>query len=278
MRFGLQMESTGLGGDPRTFAELGRQADEAGWDGIYLSDPGYPTVGSPRAREICDVWVALAAIAMATERIRLGTLITPLARYHPYEVALRAASLDRLSRGRLDLTVGAGHGPAFKYLGLDDSTRVARFRESLEIVTDLWTGDPVTFHGEHFTLTDVTLAPTPLQSPHIPLRVCAWNRGSSVDLAARWGGLHLPHYHPDATCDERACFDLVAGLRNRLGEGAELAIEGIHGVPDAPPEVCRRFAEAGATWWLETVFTFQMPDVDPDGLARRIRKGPPTPS
>jgi len=275
MRFGLQLESTGLGGDPRAFAKLAQDAEAAGWDGIFLSDPGYPTVGSSRAREICDVWIALSVIAQATERIRLGTLITPLPRYHPYELALRAASLDHLSQGRLELTLGVGHGPAFKTLGLDETTRVERFRESIEIITRLWSGEPTTFSGKHFALEDASLTPTPVQQPRIPLRICVWNKGSSVDLAASWGGLHLPHYHPGASCDERGCYNRVAGIRERLGDEAQLSMEGIHGSPDAPPEVCRRFQDAGATLWFETVFAYQMPDVDLSGLESRIRRGPP---
>jgi alkanesulfonate monooxygenase SsuD/methylene tetrahydromethanopterin reductase-like flavin-dependent oxidoreductase (luciferase family) len=275
MRFGLQMESTGLGGDPSLFAEIARDAEAAGWDGIFLSDPGYPTVGSGRTREICDVWIALAAMAQTTERIRIGTLITPLPRYHPYEVAMRSSSLDHLSKGRMELTVGVGHGRAFERLGLDVTARVSKLRESLEVVTRLWTGEPTTFHGAHFTLDDAVLTPPPMQRPRIPLRICAWNNGSSIDLASKWGGLHLPHYHPDASCEEHGCADRVAGLRRRLGTDAELAIEGIHGNPDVPADVCRRFADAGASWWLEAVFSFQMPDVDLDGLRARIRKGPP---
>jgi hypothetical protein len=68
----------------------------------------------------------------------------------------------------------------------------------------------------------------------------------------------------------------VIDLRKRIGPRADFAIEGIFGNPDPPPEVSRAFADAGATWWLETVFTYQMPEVDRDGLRARIRKGPPT--
>ncbi|MEX2393625.1 MAG: LLM class flavin-dependent oxidoreductase [Actinomycetota bacterium] len=274
LRLGLQIESTGLGGDPRIFGDLARRAEEAGWDGIFLSDPGYPTAGSAGAREICDMWLALAAIAQATERIRFGTLITPLPRYHPYEVALRSTSLDHLSDGRLELTVGAGHGKAFEKLGLDLSGRVSRFREALEIITRLWTQDTVTFEGRHYTLSDIGLTPRPIQAP-IPLRVCAWNRTTSVDVATRYGGLHWPHYHAGESCDERGCFDRIASIRDRIGPEASFSIEGIHGSPDAPPELVRMFEDAGVTWWFETAFSYQLPESDPDGLRSRIERGPP---
>lgn len=263
------MESTGLGGDPRVFADIAGEAEDAGWDGIYLSDPGYTTHGPPPAREICDTWVALATMAVSTERIRIGTILTPLPRYHPYEIAVRTASLDHLSNGRLEITAGVGHAPAFRHLGLDTADRPRRLRESLDAIARLWRGEGVAFGVE-----DATLVSAPVQRPRVPIRICAWNRGSSVDLAAEWDGLHLPHFHPDVTCDERGCFERVGRFRSRLGDRA-LVIEGLDGRPRTDPALCRSFESIGVTMWLEPVYTYQMNEPDPEGLRVRISEGPP---
>ena len=124
-------------------------------------------MGGPEVLEICDTWVALSAAALGTERIRLGTLLTPLPRYRPYEVAMRAASLDRLCDGRLTLTVGAGSRVSFDKLGEDarGRVRIAKLKESLDIVGTLWAGEVVDYEAEHFAASGLQLTPSPAESP-----------------------------------------------------------------------------------------------------------------
>src|SRR5215831_2970944 len=100
MRYGFIIP----GGDPHTIVELAAEAEAAGWDGVFYWDAIYIESAGP----IYDPWVVLAAIAMRTERVRIGAIITPLARRRPWKVARETVSLDQLSHGRLILPVGLG--------------------------------------------------------------------------------------------------------------------------------------------------------------------------
>ncbi|MDP9364041.1 MAG: LLM class flavin-dependent oxidoreductase, partial [Chloroflexota bacterium] len=191
MRYGLNLPPFGDFADPRALAALARDAEAAGWDGFFIWDH---VVYDPSFHPIADPWVGLAAVALATERVRLGTLVTPLARRRPWQVAREAASLDRLSGGRLVLGVGLGD-PApwdFGFFGEEEDARVRarRLDEGLEIVAGLWSGRPVSHEGEHCRLREVTFLPTPVQRPRVPIWVGGWwPNKPPMRRAARWDGV-----------------------------------------------------------------------------------------
>lgn len=106
MRYGLNLPAAGPGGDARTLAELAAAAEAAGWDGVLLED--YLVYQNQREMPTYDPWVALAAMALSTRRIRLGTEVTPVARRRPWKLARETVTLDHLSGGRLQLCVGLG--------------------------------------------------------------------------------------------------------------------------------------------------------------------------
>src|SRR5579872_6746152 len=159
MQYGLSLPNGGECGDPRILAELAHRAEDAGWDGIFLEDyiqyinddyhslPGAPTY---------DPWVALAATAMRTQRIRLGTSVTPLPRRRPWKLAREAVSVDILSGGRLTLGVGSGDSrdPSFSHFGesMDARQRAEQLDESLDILAGLWSGQPFSYHGKHYSV------------------------------------------------------------------------------------------------------------------------------
>src|SRR5215217_3461395 len=123
MQFGLLVQMTGVLGYPQPLARLARAAEAAGWDGFFIWDVfgGDSTAPAP----VVDPWIALAAIAATTERIRFGPMVTPLPRRRPWKLAREAASLDHLSDGRLILGVGIGAMHyEWNYRGEEADTRV----------------------------------------------------------------------------------------------------------------------------------------------------------
>ena len=104
MRYGLYLPNFGAFGDVATLVDCAREAEAAGWDGFFIWDH----INRPWLTDLVDPWVALAGVACATERMRLGALVTPLPRRRPWKVAREATTLDRLSGGRLVFGAGLG--------------------------------------------------------------------------------------------------------------------------------------------------------------------------
>ena len=173
------------GGDAREVANLARSAEQAGWDGVFVAETVWGV----------DAWVSLAAAAMVTERIRLGTLLSPVSRMRPWKLASETATLDRLSNGRVTLSVGLGAlDTGFAEFGevTDRKTRAALLDEGLDILTGLWRGQPFSYDGTHFQITPTTFfpPPPPMQQPRIPIWVsAAWPKPKSLARALRYDGL-----------------------------------------------------------------------------------------
>ena len=156
MRFGLHVPQLGALGEPSLLVELAARAETAGWDGFFVWDHLMHAGDLPA----CDPWVTLGAIAVSTERLRLGPLVTPLPRRRPWKVAREAATLDRLAGGRTVLGVGIGTDhyrefTAFAEPATNDGMRAALLDEGLDIVTALWSGRRVTYDGSQLTVADV---------------------------------------------------------------------------------------------------------------------------
>ena len=144
MRTGLFLPIFGELSDPRVSAGLAAEAEEAGFDGVFVWD--HVQYRAP-ATHVADAWITLAAMALATERVRIGPLVTPLPRRRPHVVARQATGIDQLSGGRLVLGVGTGRDSARELSAfgeeLDDGTRGAMLDEALDVVRALWSGDEV---------------------------------------------------------------------------------------------------------------------------------------
>jgi alkanesulfonate monooxygenase SsuD/methylene tetrahydromethanopterin reductase-like flavin-dependent oxidoreductase (luciferase family) len=295
MHYGISVPNFGAYFHPRTLANLAHDAEAAGWDGFFIWDHVLFSA-FPHA----DPWVALAAIAMRTERIRIGTMVTPLPRRRPIKLAREAVSIDQLSNGRLILGVGIGAGPwEWEQLGEEPSMRVrgAMLDEGLEVLTGIWSGEPFSHRGEHYTV-DVRLPgrsepaafePRPVQS-RIPIWVAGfWPNKPPFRRAARWDGvvpllvgagpLEITVMTPDALAE------IIAYVRRqRADPTAPFDVTAPGKTPgDDPAEGARivaPFAEAGATWWIEDVSPFRF-DWDWQGawpveeMNARIRSGPP---
>lgn len=270
------------GGDPRTLAELSHEAEVAGWDGIFVPDcividtPNYP------AMPAYDPWVTLAAMAMRTERVRIGTMVTPISRRRPWKLARETMTLDHLSNGRLIVAVGLGalDDKGFANVGeaTDLKTRARMLDEGLTILEGAWSGQPFIFHGEQYRVDDLTLLPPPVQKPRIPVWVVgAWPRAKSMQRAVRWDGV-VPQKH-DGTGSAMTPEDIAAMkafIEGERGRGAPFAIITEGETPGDDREraaaIVRPYAEAGATWWMETRW---FGNNGPDEIRTRLRHGPP---
>jgi alkanesulfonate monooxygenase SsuD/methylene tetrahydromethanopterin reductase-like flavin-dependent oxidoreductase (luciferase family) len=258
-------------GDPRTVAELAAEAEAAGWDGVFYWD------GVAIAEiEIYDPWVVMAAMAMRTERVRLGAIVTPPSRRRPWKLARETMTLDRLSNGRLVLPVGLGalDDGAFGNVGEPTKarTRAEMLDESLAILEGLWSGEAYGHEGRHYRFRPMTFRPTPVQRPRIPIWVVgAWPSERSVRRTLRFDGI-LPQ--SDDPSQIRAIAAFIARERHpQLRDRPfEIVVEGTTALDaESAAAAVRPLAEAGATWWIESDWN----GATVDSLRRRIQAGPP---
>jgi alkanesulfonate monooxygenase SsuD/methylene tetrahydromethanopterin reductase-like flavin-dependent oxidoreductase (luciferase family) len=278
LRRGLAVPN--FGEDPRQLIELGVAAERAGFDGYFLWDHiVFSNTGD--GPPILDPWLILGAVAASTSRIKLGTMITPVPRRRPWQLARQTATLDRLSGGRVILGVGIG-SPAHGDFGIFGEPAGARERadlldEGLDVLAGLWTGDWFCYTGRHYTVQQVRFVPAPVQRPRIPV----WVGGvlpaaRPIARAARWDGMVPIRYAGRRLV--RPAPDDIAGVRDRAAAArgtaggfdlvvwAEVAAE-----PGRVPELARPYREAGATWWIETATP------EPgwwEGITARVAAGP----
>ena len=281
LRFGISVPNFAEYADPRLVAGLAREAEAAGWDGFFIWD--HILIERNWRLPMGDPWIALAAIATATERIRLGPMVTPLARRRPWKVARETVTLDQLSGGRTILGVGLGHPPEAEYAAFgeepDAKVRARKLDEGLDVLIDLWRGEPFSYRGEHYRIDDVTFLPRPAQSPRIPIWVAGyWPTRAPFRRAARFDGV-VPGLVDQGVgetmspSDLRAILDYIA--RQRTESSPFDAVLGGYTRGDDPragAELVAPYAEAGLTWWLEDIHGLRGPLKQ---MRERIRQGPP---
>lgn len=253
---------------PSELVELAVLAETSSWDGVFLWD--HVAYSDSVDLPTFDPWVVLGAFAQATTRVRLGPMVTPIARRRPWRVAQEVTTLDHLSGGRAVLGVGLGW-PAvedFARFGdrSDDRLRAEMLDEGLDLISALWSGEHVRHDGEHFDV-DATLRPPPVQQPRVPIWVGGmWPNTGPFERAARWDGMF-----PMSATDGLPRPDEVA---------AALAFVREHREVDAPFDVVvpahwehteAEFADAGATWMMQG---WDAEPGWPDMLRERIAAGP----
>ncbi len=279
MQYALYVPNYGAEMSARGFAELAAEAEEAGWDGFFIWDH---ILGSQSNKApMVDPWVTLAAMAMSTERLRLGTTVTPIPRRRPWKLARETVTLDHLSNGRLILGVGIG-SPAdaeFEQFGEegDAKIRAEKLDEGLEVLTGLWRGKSFSFQGKHYQVQKTTFRPAALQSPRIPVWVGGfWPHQAPFRRAACWDGvIPLTDHWPTTPEDLREIMDYIKEHRTSRDpfDVAVIASRGVRRKNDAQAlKKVIQFAEAGMTWWLEGLFAGHDSLKE---LRRRIRFGPP---
>ena len=250
MRSGLYIAPFGELADVHALAELAVRAEAAGWDGFFVWDH----VMTYDPVDVADPWIALTAVALATERLRLGAMVTPLARRRPWDVARQVAMLDRLSGGRMVLGAGLGGDSRRELTAFGEEreprARAALLDEALEVIVALWGGDEVTRDGPAFPLERARVLPTPLQAPRPPVWLaCVWPHRRPLRRAARYDGVFPVSHHWSLSGDElRELLGVVAEHRPADAGAFDLVIVN-HERPG--PERMAELADAGATWWLQ---------------------------
>ena len=236
---GLFLPPFGELADASVLAELANEAEEAGWDGVFLWD--HVDYRAP-VTDVADPWIALAAMAVATERVRLGALVTPLARRRPQVVARQVATLAHLSSGRLVLGAGLGLDGSGRELSAfgeetDDRTRAAMLDEALDLVGALLGGEEVRHRGEHYVADGVRFRP----AADVPVWVGArWPHRRPLRRAARHDGVFVIDLEGP---------DLVPDVVAAVG-GVDVVCE------DRDAATAPDYLAAGAAWWLHAFDPF----------------------
>jgi alkanesulfonate monooxygenase SsuD/methylene tetrahydromethanopterin reductase-like flavin-dependent oxidoreductase (luciferase family) len=231
----------------------------------------------------CDTWTVLAAIALQTQRIALGSCVTPLSRRRPWNVARQVAAVDQLSGGRAILGVGLGdsgeaivNDVSFSRLGeeLDTRIRAEMLDEALEIIAGLWSGEEFEFKGRHYTVQGITFAPLPVQKPRVPVWIGGgYPNPGPTKRAARWDGSMLYKETHGGPWEDMMPDD-VRALRHMAGDRPfDIMVGGTQRRDDldAARQHTAAVELAGATWWCEYVAP-----TDRDTLRHAVDRGPLT--
>jgi alkanesulfonate monooxygenase SsuD/methylene tetrahydromethanopterin reductase-like flavin-dependent oxidoreductase (luciferase family) len=247
--------------NPAELIELGVAAEQAGFDGFFVWDHiVFSNTGD--GPPIIDPWLVLGVVATRTSRIKLGTMITPVPRRRPWQLARQTASLDVLSGGRLILGVGIG-SPAYGDFGIfhepsGDRIRADLLDEGLDIMAGLWTGEEFTYQGEHYTVDSVRFRPRPVQQPRSPVWVGGILPGTRpVNRAARWDGM-VPIRYTDGKLARVSAADIAdVGARIAAARGSADGVDLVvwAEVAKDPADVLAiagPYQEAGTTWWIES--------------------------
>ncbi len=266
-------------GDTQTIVDMAVEAEQAGWDAVFYWDGIYIEAMGP----VYDPWVLLTAIAMRTQRVRIGAMLTPPSRRRPWKLARETVTLDHLSKGRLILPIGLGalDDGGFGKVGevTDRKARAQLMDESLEILTGLWSGKPFSFKGQHYHIQEMTFLPPPVQSPRIPIWVVgAWPREKSMQRVLRYDGLLPNKLNADGTPGETTPDDIRAmkayvDVRRTLTTPFDIVQEGETPGDDREraSSIVAPYIDAGITWWLESRWGAE----GVDEVRTRINQGPP---
>ena len=274
MKFGLVMPK----GDARAAANMAFAAEQSGWDGFFVWEPVWGV----------DAWVSLTAAAMRTERIRLGTMLSPISRMRPWDLAGKSATLDRLSNGRVVISVGLGAvDTGFIEFG-EETDRVTRSElvdEGLDILFGLWKGQPFSYEGRHYHILEAKFypPPPPVQEPRIPVWVVGvWPKMKSMRRVLRCDGL-LPCVFDQTGKIVYASPEDIRAMRDWIAENRgdrppmDIVVEGQTDGNNLARarETVQPFQESGATWWLEANWGAIDREDWEKLVLDRIQQGPP---
>jgi alkanesulfonate monooxygenase SsuD/methylene tetrahydromethanopterin reductase-like flavin-dependent oxidoreductase (luciferase family) len=270
-RFGLYLPNFGELAKPDNMIKLARLAEENGWEGIFLWDhiPVDPSMVT------YDPWILLTLVAANTEKLRLGTTVTPLARRRPQKIAKEIVTLDHLSKGRVTLGIGLGNEKEFVSYGEPFKPRevAEKLDECVEILRLLWSGEPVDYKGKHYRIKAQHL-PIPVQK-QIPIWVGGnWPNKAPFRRAAKHQGVFpLKRDSYDGLTPE----EHVAVLEYIKKHGGNLAdydvVRSVYSQGDPEKDKWMKpYKEAGVNWFLDCLDPWRGKD---ENLFDRVKRGPP---
>ena len=291
MQFGISLPGFGAFGDVRYLVQTAVAAEAAGWDGFFLWDH---IIFDPTFHPMVDPWIALAAIALHTKRMRIGALVTPVARRRPWKLARETVDIDLLSDGRLIFGAGLGE-PAkwdFGFFGEeeDDKVRAEKLDEGLEILSGLWSGELFSYTGKHYQLAPMRFEPKPLQQPRIPIWIGGnWDKRKPKLRAARYDGYFPLKWLSMVTLDEWQEIKTTLDRYRQQFQRSDKPFALIQGGqtpgdnPVAAAEIARPYADFGIDWWIESVDPWRWGASGEEAFSaesvhlmeERIHQGPP---
>ena len=283
MKFGIYLPNFGPYGDARVLANLAQDSESSGWDGFFIWDHI-----AEWALPMVDPWVALAAVAIRTQRIRIGSTVTPLPRRRPWKLAREAVSIDHLSGGRLTLGVGIGAGQIeWDHLGEqpDLKKRGAMLDEALSVLVGLWSGEPFSYAGQYYQIEKAHFLPKPLQHPRIPIWVGGnWPNKAPFRRAAKWDGVFPLFDVWENEAELAQLDDMVRFVRQhrKAEQPFDIVSRGVTADAESKEavELVEQRAAMGATWWLECLTPYRadksFEDEWPvDAMRERVLQGLP---
>ncbi len=261
MKYGIYLPNFGSFGNAKLLSGIAEEAENAGWDGCFIWDHLVRSIVAP----VVDPWVALSAMAVKTERIKIGPLVTPLARRRPWKAARETVSLDHLSNGRVVFGIGLGgsSGQMVEWENFGETAdlheRAEKLDEALEILLGLWSGKPFSHKGRYFEVKESIFLPVPLQQPRIPIWVAGnWPHKAPFRRAAKWDGV-VPILNPqEGRTPLSQMNELIQLIKKTRGDLDNYEV--VYGAPPTPrssdhmKETILPFIEAGVTWWNEQIY------------------------
>jgi probable F420-dependent oxidoreductase len=271
MHHAIEVVNLGDYADPRNVLRLAEAAEAAGWEGLFVWDHLAYVWGAPAG----DPWVILSAAAAVTERLKLGTSVSPFPRYRPQVLAQTMASLDLLSSGRLIFGVGLGAMPEeFSSFGEsgDFRQRAEMTDEGLDLLQRFFSGEALDFQGEYYTARGVTFSPLPLQRPRIPI----WIGGESkpaMRRAARWDGWIIggTDENGNVTRTPEQLAGQIEAIHQHRSSSTPFDVAMTGTSEPGQGEHPQAYARAGLTWWLESLHGYRG---SMDEMLRRVKAGP----
>jgi len=257
MKFGIYAPNFGKTfGNPKLITELALEAEKSGWDGFFLWDHIiYKEEGFP---DIVDPFIALTSVAENTEKIQIGTTVTPLPRRRPWKLARETVTLDILSEGRLILGVGLGGPSELSIMNEETNLRtMAKMAdEQIEILRGLWSGEDFSYSGRYYSIDKVQFRPRPVQKPGIKIwGAGTWPKKGPFRRAAKLDGvvpLSEDYRNPLTPDNYRDMIEYMEkhGLRQPY-DVVEISFDATKS--DDKQRSILDFQDAGVNWWLELV-------------------------